>query len=160
MQFIQSCLIKEILGEVIVDHLRVRCKMVWLVQPPEGRLFFLGGQRTRNKMKGTQGTLTSIQTLSCVSHHHFSPLSLVTITFQSRTHVRQKQDATNNYIPTSHINWSSSRKINRTYCVTTSWVLHPLIKTLLLVCGNILPILYPVKEHFGGQTNLDHYSPP
>ena len=32
---------------MIVDHLRVRCKMVWLMQPPEGRLFFLGRQRTR-----------------------------------------------------------------------------------------------------------------
>ena len=159
MQFIQSCPIKEILGEVIVDHLRVRYTMVWLVQPPEGRLFFLGGQRTRNTMKGTHGTLTSRQILSCVSHYHFSPLNLVTITFQPRTHVRQKQGATDKYIPTSRINWSSSRK-NITYCVTISWVLHPLIKTLLLVHGDILPILHPIKEHFGVQTNLDYYSPP
>ena len=40
-------------------YLRVRCKRVWLVQPPEGRWFFLGGHRTRYKMKGTQGTFTS-----------------------------------------------------------------------------------------------------
>lgn len=87
-----SCLIKEILGEVIVEHLRVRCKMVWLVQPPGGRLLFLGGQRIRNKMKGTHGTRTSTWILACVSHHHFSPLNLVTITFQPRTHVKTETE--------------------------------------------------------------------